>query len=1088
VKKLLIGILAVLLLVVGAVLVIPSLIDWNTYKAEIAGRIGAATGRAVTLDGNIDLALLPRPTLSVSGARLANLPGASQPDMVRLRKLDVRVALMPLLRGRIQVQSVALIEPVIALEVLGDGRRNWEFAPSVNTAAPANRLAEAVQLDQLTIQNGTIIYDDSTAGIRERVESVDAQVVAGSLVGPFQIQGAVLARGVPLAVELTAGRMGEGGALPIRVSLRQPDAAGAGGLRFAGIVITGTEFKVQGDLRAEGPDLRPAVTAMLKAANDPPTAELPAVLQQSYNFRTAVNASIRAVELNGIEIQVGDTRGTGNFKYLPTPGSKSASGQAPVQSGSQGELTLSFNRFDLDSWLALADGQAPAFRLPQTLQAKLTLGIDALSYRGNIVRQARLETGLDKGVMTLRRLSALLPGGGDVALTGTVASERGLPVLDVGLDANADNLRALLEWLGFAVDRVPADRLRKFSMTAQVTGRPDNVQFAGLDLRVDTSRVTGGIAYVDRGRPGFGARLEIDRLNLDAYVPDLTGHSDSGEPHVLPDGVPRPDLASWLEGFDANLNADIGTLIVAGVPVQQAKLDGTLTNGRLAVRQFRTTDVAGVAGSVQGSVGKLQPLDDIELTVDLKAASLAQFQRTFPSLAGQRFGIPAERLGEATLQGRIAGDPERLAIDLAAGIAGGTVQAGGTVSDLKATPGYDLKVRTIHPDAARFAQVFAPDWRPAGKLGGVDLYAEVSGSPSALSISAIQGMAGPVSIQGDATVDLEKERPVVDARVQTGEIVLDQFLQASSRAMMVPSLIQPALAAEGLLWSDVPFRLDWMRTVDGRLALTSRAIVLGDQRLSDTAARARIENGELTLEQLDGATVGGQLGLSGKLAAPAEGAPALTAKLSLVDAKLDLLRPKPAPLDLPEGILNLDLDVTAQGGSQAEMIASLDGTGTVRMRDGAVAGFDIDRVASRLDRADSQKELNELLIKSMAGGQTRIDRLEGVLRIDKGVVRTGDLKATTPGADVAAAGSVDLANWNLDLALSIRLSGDTDLPAFGLTFSGPLDRPQRTLDTAAFTGKLQQRSSSDTSRRRAAEAGPLPPDAVIVPVQPAPAQ
>ena len=107
-KKLLIGILAVLLLVVGAVLVIPSLIDWNTYKAEIAQRIGAATGRAVTLEGNIDLALLPGRPVG-SGARLANLPGASEPDMVRLRKLDVRIAFMPLLRGHVQVQSVALI-------------------------------------------------------------------------------------------------------------------------------------------------------------------------------------------------------------------------------------------------------------------------------------------------------------------------------------------------------------------------------------------------------------------------------------------------------------------------------------------------------------------------------------------------------------------------------------------------------------------------------------------------------------------------------------------------------------------------------------------------------------------------------------------------------------------------------------------------------------------------------------------------------------------------------------------------------------------------------------------------------------------
>ena len=124
------------------------------------------------------------------------------------------------------------------------------------------------------------------------------------------------------------------------------------------------------------------------------------------------------------------------------------------------------------------------------------------------------------------------------------------------------------------------------------------------------------------------------------------------------------------------------------------------------------------------------------------------------------------------------------------------------------------------------------------------------------------------------------------------------------------------------------------------------------------------------------------------------------------------------------------------------MIGSLDGTGTVSMRDGAVAGFDIDRVASRLDRADTQKELNELLNKSMSSGQTRIDRLAGALRIDKGVIRTDDLKATAPSADMTGKGSADLTNWNLDLALAIRLTAEADLPAFGLTLTGPLDRPK----------------------------------------------
>ena len=283
----------------------------------------------------------------------------------------------------------------------------------------------------------------------------------------------------------------------------------------------------------------------------------------------------------------------------------------------------------------------------------------------------------------------------------------------------------------------------------------------------------------------------------------------------------------------------------------------------------------------------------------------------------------------------------------------------------------------------------------------------------------------------------------------------------------------------------------WMRSLDGRLALTSRAIAYGVQRLTDTATRARLENGELTIEQLDGGSFGGQVGFSGKLSAPAEGVPKLAAKLSLVDAKLSDLRPAPAVVDLSEGILNLDLDVTAEGASQAKMIGSLGGTGTVKIRDGAVTGFDIDRVASRLDRADTQKELNELLTKSMASGQTRIDRLAGALQIDKGVIRTDDLTATTPVADVTGKGSADLANWKLDLALGIQLTAEADLPAFGLTLTGPLDHPQRTLDAKALIGKLEQRAS-DSNHRRAAEVSPnpnpMPPNTVIVPVQPAPAR
>ena len=45
-------------------------------------------------------AVLPAPTLTVEGVRLANAPGAASKDKVRVKSVDVRLQLLPLLRCR----------------------------------------------------------------------------------------------------------------------------------------------------------------------------------------------------------------------------------------------------------------------------------------------------------------------------------------------------------------------------------------------------------------------------------------------------------------------------------------------------------------------------------------------------------------------------------------------------------------------------------------------------------------------------------------------------------------------------------------------------------------------------------------------------------------------------------------------------------------------------------------------------------------------------------------------------------------------------------------------------------------------------
>ena len=128
-RKLLLFLLSLVVLLAAAALIVPGLVDWNTYKGDVAAAVEAVTGRRLTIKGDLQFTVLPAPRLSVRDARLANMAGASTPEMVRLKSLEVRIRFLPLLKGRIDVESVTHVEPVIELEVLADGHANWQFAP-----------------------------------------------------------------------------------------------------------------------------------------------------------------------------------------------------------------------------------------------------------------------------------------------------------------------------------------------------------------------------------------------------------------------------------------------------------------------------------------------------------------------------------------------------------------------------------------------------------------------------------------------------------------------------------------------------------------------------------------------------------------------------------------------------------------------------------------------------------------------------------------------------------------------------------------------------------------------------------------------
>ncbi len=173
-KKILAILAGILFFAAAAVALLLLRYDFNRLKQPVAEAVRNATGRELTMGGDIDLSLGRKPALVVENIRLANAAWGSRPEMVGIGRLEVEVALIPLLRGIIEVERFVLIDPDILLETDAGGRSNLDFTrASKDSPAPADVSADKpsapAALPQLAvksfeIRNGRLLFRDQASG------------------------------------------------------------------------------------------------------------------------------------------------------------------------------------------------------------------------------------------------------------------------------------------------------------------------------------------------------------------------------------------------------------------------------------------------------------------------------------------------------------------------------------------------------------------------------------------------------------------------------------------------------------------------------------------------------------------------------------------------------------------------------------------------------------------------------------------------------------------------------------------------------------------------------------------------------------
>ncbi|RJF88178.1 AsmA family protein [Oleomonas cavernae] len=1087
-RKLLIGVGLFVGLVVGLGFAAPLLVDLNDQKPRIVALIEEATGHKVTLGGDIQFSLLPAPAMSVRDIRVDGT-GTDAATLATVDALDLRLSLLPLLGGNIEVAEVRLSRPTVVItDQPGPGRP--DAAPPATGAAPPATAPAAIAVQRVVIEEGTVEYRPAGAP-PVKIEAIEASLSAPTFAGPFTATGGASVRGMPVALDLAVGRLvpGQPIGVDVRVSLAEATLKLAGTLTLE---QKGPAFAGKLALNADD-----AAAALALAGVDLP-------LKAPLAVEGTVAASATAIAVDQMAVALGESRGTGSLILNLEP-------------GLSGSLKLRLPRLDGDALLAAVapsgSGAAPSampptapagsVALPADLAFTLDLGVDVIQWSGGIVQKAALLATLENGRVTLSTVSAVLPGGTDVGVSGAVFAQDGRLVLDGTVDVASDNPRALADWLKVTPQGLPSDRLTRLGLTAKVKGGAAGVDLSNLVLRLDGISARGSAGWRPGPRPSASLALAVDRLNVDAYLP-------AAAPATPPDKNPLAEIGagggapSLDPGLDVALSFTAGQLTVRGADLRRVELDGTLTGGSLRLAQLSIGDYSGLSLTASGTLGLAAGAPDANLAFKVAAPSIAPVL----VLAGVDPWAGAGQMGKVTIEGTLAGRPEAPVIDAAVAVGETRLSLSGPIGAV-AKPDLDLKGNLAAPELVAFARQLGADPPANGAgLGPIDLALSIKGTPAAADVAA-KGKVGPASVDlsaglkgddlvlkgqvsGEAAavmltrlglsgplsgplsvqVDAARKGNVIQLVTFNGGVGATRFDATGTITTGARTRVDGRLSATYLdlalfsggggqagtagggagsgrassRWSTKPIDLAALRSLDGGIDIQVERLVSGSLTLAGLSGRLEAAGGRVTLANFKASMSPGDMAASVTLDGTGSTL-ALTVAFRGTGFDLDALTGRKGNESGLSGTGEVTLNVTGQGRSEFELVSSLKGQGGIVATAGKIHGLDLLTLSEGLKTVNQPGDILNRLAKAIKVGSTNYRRIATDLVIERGVAKLANMTSDVDGGTIGGDGTIDLPAWTTRLRLGVKLIDPADLPALGLDISGPIDNPNAEVKT-----------------------------------------
>ncbi len=611
--------------VAAAVIIVPMVFDPNDHKDDIKSLVEKEIGRSWDLAGDIGLSIFPWLGFDLGPLTLGNAAGFAPEAFLKAERTRVHVALLPLLRKEVKMDTVTMTGLVVNLARDPTGKTNWDDLLARTGGATGSKEAEpkagikeaglaAFALSGIDLRDAELTWDDRQKNERYAIRGLDLKTDA-------------IQPGEPVDLELG-------------FSLVATKPAVTGDIRLKGTVLP--------DLEARSYRLDPFEGGAKLKGEGVPGGYVEIALKAALDLDLAADtAKLSGIGLHALGIEAeGDVVAIRISSATPALAGKLAL-QAPklsetLESLGQTAAAETLAGLSLDTRFK---GTTEALSLDPLALRVMVAGVTLTTGPAPLDVSTRADIDLAEGTVALDRLSAKGLG---LEVSGGIRAEQVLatPRFNGTLKLGAFSPRDLMRELGMGPPPTADPKvLSRLSADFSFTGSTSGVNLEPLALKLDDTAIQGSLGAPDVEKQALRFKLAVDALDLDRYLPPkAAGERGKAATPGAAAGAAAKLPVDLLRALDVQGSLGVGQLTASNLKLQNVMLNIDARDGNLRMSPLG----AGLyGGRYQGNVGLDVRGQEPRVSLD-ESLSGVQIEPLLTDL-----GFDAKLKGRADLKARL---------------------------------------------------------------------------------------------------------------------------------------------------------------------------------------------------------------------------------------------------------------------------------------------------------------------------------------------------------------------------------------------------------------------------------------------------